>query len=207
MVILDTNILIEIFRQNGEVIRMCDNLGTANLAITSVTNFCWEAGIKKVFPRTLNSLKSSTCLRWTNLLTKSFHAYAKPMHSATDPAYPIWWLLPLPFIMPVNFIHSIQKTFVSSIIFDWYLNFTIINLHLCTLSLCLLCQALYPLRVLFVTSVMLTLLWRIYPLYSSSQASVCKLTAYFYKYTEKWYRAHKNQHSSINIQFKVIQFK
>ncbi len=37
MVLLDTNILIEIIRGNIEVIRKCDDLGTGNLVITSVT--------------------------------------------------------------------------------------------------------------------------------------------------------------------------
>ena len=37
MVILDTNVLIEIIRKNGEVIHKCDSLGTGNLAITSIT--------------------------------------------------------------------------------------------------------------------------------------------------------------------------
>jgi len=37
MVILDTNILIEIVHRNGEVISRCDALGTRNLTITTIT--------------------------------------------------------------------------------------------------------------------------------------------------------------------------
>ena len=37
MILLDTNILIEIIRKNEDIIRKCDDLGTSNLAISSIT--------------------------------------------------------------------------------------------------------------------------------------------------------------------------
>jgi len=39
MILLDTNILIEIIRKNADIIRRCDDLGTSNLVIASVTRY------------------------------------------------------------------------------------------------------------------------------------------------------------------------
>ena len=39
MILLDTKILIEIIRKNGEIIRKCDDLGTSSLAISSITRY------------------------------------------------------------------------------------------------------------------------------------------------------------------------
>jgi len=74
MVILDTNILIEIIRKNGEVIRVCDNLGTGNLAITSITRneFLLGSRDKESFARNLKFVTKFRLLPLNEAIDKIF---------------------------------------------------------------------------------------------------------------------------------------
>ncbi len=74
MVILDTNILIEIIRKNGEIILMCDNLGTANLAITSVTRnkFLLGSRDKESFAGNLKFVNKFQLLKMSEPIDKIF---------------------------------------------------------------------------------------------------------------------------------------
>ena len=74
MVILDTDILIEIIRKNGEVIRVCDNLGTGNLAITSITRneFLLGSRDKESFARNLKFVTKFRLLPLNEAIDKIF---------------------------------------------------------------------------------------------------------------------------------------
>jgi predicted nucleic acid-binding protein len=71
IVILDTNILIEIIRKNGEVIQKCDSAGTENLAISSISRseFLLGSRDKEDFEKNRKFVDKFLLLR-SNQLTK-----------------------------------------------------------------------------------------------------------------------------------------
>jgi len=74
MVILDTNVLIEIIRKNGDVIFKCDSLGTSNLVITSITRneFLLGSRDKESFTRNLAFLNKFQVLAMSAPVDKIF---------------------------------------------------------------------------------------------------------------------------------------
>lgn len=90
MVILDTNILIEIIRKNGEIILMCDNLGTANLAITSVTRneFLLGSRDKESFAQNLKFVNKFHLLEMNGSIDKIFSRLCETYALSHRPGIP-----------------------------------------------------------------------------------------------------------------------
>ena len=90
IVILDTNVLIEIIRRNVEVIQICDKIGTENLAISSISRseFLLGSRDKENFEKNRKFADKFSLLRTNNFVDEIFTELYETFSLSHRPAIP-----------------------------------------------------------------------------------------------------------------------
>lgn len=90
IVLLDTNVLIEIIRKNIDIIQKCDSVGPARLAITSISRceFLMGSRDREAFEKNKKFLSKFRLLRITNGIDQVFIQLIEKYYLEFQPGIP-----------------------------------------------------------------------------------------------------------------------